>query len=133
MLIFNIDDDSDDREIFRYAVRSVDPSITCISFESGEDLLRHIGRDMPLPDFIFIDINMPKMNGYECVQEIRSKEILNTVKIIMYSTSFNPEDQLRFNQPAVDFLVKPSEIDSLVRYIKKLAEKSSFTKSEEIL
>jgi len=133
MLIFYVDDDSDDRELFRYAVKSVDPRTVLVAFESGEDLLTFLRSGTPLPDFIFIDINMPKMNGYECVQEIRSKEIFNTVKIIMYSTSFNPEDQLRFNQPGVDFLVKPSEIDSLVLYIKKLAEKSSFTTLEEIL
>lgn len=96
MLIFNVDDDSDDREIFSDVIKSVNPQIACVLFESGEDLLDFLASNVALPDFIFIDINMPKMNGYECVQQIRSHDMFREVKIIMYSTSFNPEEQLRF-------------------------------------
>lgn len=131
MLIFYVDDDSDDRELFSYAIKSVDPRIVLVAFESGEDLLTFIRSGTPLPDFIFMDINMPKMNGYECVQEIRSREIFNTVKIIMYSTSFNPDEQSRFNQPGVDFLIKPSELENLVQYIEMLIVKNNFTPLEE--
>src|SRR5688572_18234623 len=96
MLILNVDDDSDDREFFSDALKEVDPSIPCVLFENGQQLLYYLDGAKTLPDYIFIDINMPKMNGYECAQEVRSHYLTGETQIVMYSTAFNPADKEKF-------------------------------------
>lgn len=120
MLILNVDDDIDDREIFRDAVKAVDPEIPCEVFESGHELLYFLGKNNTLPDYIFIDINMPKMNGYECAREIKSNYVSGEIQIVMYSTAFNTNDLAKFEKNGFKHLVKQSKFNDLVQSIKGL-------------
>lgn len=120
MLILNIDDDVEDREMFREAIRAVDPVISCIQHESGLNALEFIADSEIVPDYIFIDINMPKMNGYECVKEIRLLPGTKKIPIIMYSTAFNPNDQVDFKKLGIKYLTKSSRFSELVESIKNL-------------
>lgn len=120
MLIFYADDDSDDREILSNAVKAVDPRVSCKLFESGEELLNFLGTSSTLPDYIFIDINMPKMNGYECAKKVKSIPAFGQSQIVMYSTCFNPEDETEFAKLGVKCLIKPSNVNDLVQSIRKL-------------
>ena len=73
MVILEVDDDSDDREMFLDAVNAVDPGISCIQVESGLDALAYLADASPLPDFIFMDVNMPKMDGVEATRIIKQQ------------------------------------------------------------
>src|SRR5687767_8257184 len=120
MLILNIDDDLDDREFFCDAVKAIDPAISCIQVSSGDSALDLLKAEKIMPDFIFIDINMPRMNGFECVGEIRSDKKLEHTRIVMYSTAFNPDDMKKYNSLGVTFLIKPGKLIDLVAAIRRL-------------
>jgi DNA-binding response OmpR family regulator len=120
MIIINVDDDSDDSEMFVNAVAELDPGITCISLDSGIKLLKFLSTTETLPDFIFMDFNMPKVNGYDSAKSIRSMKKLDAIPIIMHSTSFSPGDTAKFAALGCKCLVKQSHFDDLVQSIKAL-------------
>jgi len=111
-LWFVIDDDLDDQEIFTIAVEKVDPAIECIFANDGVHALERIRNDSTLiPECIFLDVNMPRMNGVECLQELRTFEQLENVPIYMCSTSSDPKIIEKIKAlGARDFIVKPSTI-----------------------
>ena len=83
-----IDDDRDDLELLEEAIRQVDHSVKCISYLFCDDALRKIFNELSsVPNYIFIDINMPRLNGNECLKELRSDPKLKNVPITMLSTS----------------------------------------------
>src|SRR5690349_9503953 len=91
--LFIIDDDVEDQEIFKEAVMEVDASIQCYSSTSGEEALQQLEQEvMVLPDLIFLDLNMPKLNGKQILKEIKNTNLLKRIPVIMYSTSFAPRD-----------------------------------------
>ena len=118
MLILNVDDDSDDREFFNDAIKAVDPEIPCVLFESGAELLNYLGDQETFPDYIFIDINMPKMNGYECAREIRSNYHSEGTQIVMYSTFFNPADLEKFDSAGYKYVLKQNSMTDLIESLK---------------
>lgn len=111
-LWFVIDDDLDDQEIFTIAVEKVDPAIECIFANDGVHALERLRNDSTLiPECIFLDVNMPRMNGVECLQELRTFDRLKNVPIYMCSTSSDPKIIEKANAlGASDFIVKPSTI-----------------------
>ncbi len=110
-----IDDDRDDQEIFLMALQMVDPQIKCSVVSSGLEGLQKLSDISYAPYFIFLDINMHKMGGIECLGRIKELGHLNQSKIIMFSTS---ADVAIFRQckelGASDFLTKPPGLKPLV-------------------
>ena len=120
MLVVNVDDDGEDREFFGDAIKPVDPQIPYVLLKNGEELLYYLKDTRSLPDYIFIDINMPKMNGYECAQEIKSQYFSAEMKIVMYSTAFNPLDIEKFDEEGFKYIVKQNTLTDLVQSIKQV-------------
>jgi CheY-like chemotaxis protein len=89
LLIFMIDDDTDDQEIFSLTLEKVTPLAKCEFADDGVHALEKLTSRNPSfqPDLIFIDINMPRMNGIECLAEIKKLTHLTDVPAYMYSTS----------------------------------------------
>jgi CheY-like chemotaxis protein len=116
-----IDDDPDDQEIFRMALREVDKSINCVLANDGIDALTILKPPTFTPDFIFIDINMPRMNGIQCLTEIKKLDHLKGARIIMYSTTAQPKVvELSKELGASDFLVKPVSLDLLTEQLSTI-------------
>ena len=63
--VFIVDDDQDDREIFIEAIAEIDKSFNCITAENGEEAIRKLHAGVFVPNFIFLDLNMPRMYGRE--------------------------------------------------------------------
>ena len=122
MQIVNVDDDPDDREMFCRAVKKISQDIVCTQVESGEDAVHFFSKSEFSPDFIFMDINMPRMNGYECVKEIYQFANLSNTTIIMHSSSFNPRDQVEFGILGLQYLLKTSNLNALAESIRKLIQ-----------
>ena len=121
--LFIIDDDIEDQEIFMEALKEVDPAMLCYSALSGEDALKQLedGTVMMLPELIFLDMNMPKLNGKQVLREIKKSRSLYSIPVIMYSTSFAPRDIEEINQlGAVFHLLKPSRFDDLCKALSKV-------------
>jgi CheY-like chemotaxis protein len=110
-----IDDDPDDQEIFLMCVRKVSNNIECRAVDNGEDalvMLRY--ENQYTPDYIFLDINMPRMNGIDCLRNLKTIRRLEHTKIIMYSTSSQStilDDTAKMG--AYDFVVKPARVSEL--------------------
>ena len=122
MQIFLVDDDYDDQEIFLMALHQVDVPATCSFASNGIEALEKLAENRAyVPDYIFIDINMPKMNGIECLREIKKLDHLKKSQILMYSTSADTSIiQQCLQLGADDFLVKPPGFTQLIELLRNL-------------
>jgi CheY-like chemotaxis protein len=114
--IYLADDDRDDREFFADAVMEIDPDVILKEAEDGMYLMDDLLRISPgdLPDFIFLDINMPRKTGLECLEEIRNHENLRVVNVVMLSTSNDPDNiHKAMELGATFYAVKPSCFEKL--------------------
>lgn len=112
------DDDPDDRDLFEEATTFLNPDIKMIIAKDGVQLMDLLRQD--LPDMIFLDLNMPKKNGKECLQEISSQHRLRQIPIIIYTTSLNPIDiDETYNTGAFRFFKKPNSFDELKAILNK--------------
>jgi CheY-like chemotaxis protein len=85
-----IDDDTDDWELFSEALAAVDPIIVCHHATGGADAFNRLrNREFSTPDIIFLDINMPVMDGWQFLTQLKSEEALRHIPVIIYSTSSN--------------------------------------------
>jgi CheY-like chemotaxis protein len=82
-----IDDDQDDLEIMTEAIRQADPGIRPECFVHSQEAVQMLLARRPVPDFVFIDINMPVLPGDKCLQMFRESEDFNHTSITIYSTS----------------------------------------------
>lgn len=116
-LFFIVDDDPDDQELFMEAVGAVDDSVRCIAISECEealDLLKN--RKTELPDVIFLDLNMPRVNGKQCLVELKKQSHLRDIPVIIYSTSSEKRDiEETARLGAVHFLTKPNKFEELCK------------------
>jgi CheY-like chemotaxis protein len=124
-----VDDDKDDRFFFRSAIRKNNPSFECVEAENGVEALQQLRKTEQLPDFIFLDLNMPKMDGRECLKELKKDETLKNIPVIIYSTSEYKLDKEVTKELGADFfLTKLSDIyplpEELVKAMNKVEEKN---------
>jgi len=110
-----VDDDADDRMLVIESVREIDDTIECKIARNGEqalELLRNI--EIPLPNFIFLDIRMPRLNGKKCLFEIKKDERLKHIPVIIYTTSKAVEESKELRaMGAFHFISKPRNADEI--------------------
>ncbi|URM36173.1 response regulator [Flavobacterium anhuiense] len=125
-VILIADDDEDDRLLFFLdAVEDLNLPAAVEAACDGQELLHTLDKNKGrLPDMIFLDINMPVKNGFDCLAEIRSREdALKEVKIIMLSTSKSPDNIELCHKLGADFYaVKPSSFQGLKDLLQKVFE-----------
>ena len=121
MSLLIADDDADDRKLFIDAVKEVDEGINCITAKDGLEALEFLKTAVPLPDFIFLDLRMPKFNGKKCLSQIKQDERLKNIPVIIYTTSKEVQESQELKEMgAVYFVSKPSnpeEIYYLVAFV----------------
>lgn len=95
--ILLIDDDIDDTELFADALEMTGEDTNFLHFDNGQETYNYLlsRKEQPMPDYIFIDINMPVLNGWQVIEKIRTEEMLRTLSIFMYSTSNVAADSAR--------------------------------------
>lgn len=124
MTILNVDDDLEDIEIFCDAVREIDPSIICLVAKSAEEALQILNSDIELPEYIFLDINMPKVDGNSCLRDIKKDSRLSKIPVIMYSTYSRKADIETYKSLDTRFLVKQNNYNDLVAELKKCLKRT---------
>ncbi len=131
MIVLLIDDDNDDVELFTEAIHQLSPDITCWSAKDGAHALQMLnGELVVLPDYIFLDVNMPIMGGQECLSEIKSNPRLRNIPVFMYSTTSNDREIEKMKAiGAKDFVVKPPNFNHLVALLKSVLLKGHTVKS----
>lgn len=118
-VILIIDDDPDDTELFCDAVKEVDESIKCIFVNNAQDAFKLLSaKDSSMPDYIFLDLNIPGINGKQLLRQIKKTEELRDIPVIIYTTSKLPEDIEETKRlGAIYFLTKPSKLSTLKKTI----------------
>jgi CheY-like chemotaxis protein len=107
--IFLVEDDEDDQQFFIEAIKEIDESICIYMAKNGREALDQLNNINPLPDVIFMDINMPLMNGFECLTLLRKHVRLKTIPVVILTTSNNhAEAEVARALGAIFFLSKPS-------------------------
>lgn len=119
--ILMIDDDPEDQEIFLKSIHQIDPSIVCLQPASASLALDLLLYDNFIPQYIFVDINMPVMNGFEFLSELKRHGHLASIPVIVYTTSSQLEDREKARRLGVDgFLTKNSLVRELRASLKQL-------------
>jgi CheY-like chemotaxis protein len=115
------DDDKDDRFFFKMALDALKTPTELVAVVDGEKLMEYLSENAhQLPDVLFLDLNMPRKNGFECLSEIKSNVDLKQLPVIIFSTSYEQEvvNQLYLNG-AQYFMRKPAEFLQLKKIIQQ--------------
>lgn len=120
--ILIVDDDPDDREIFTYVIGNIDKSISIGEFGSSESVMENLGReDDKKPDMIFLDLNMPRVHGKDCLKMLKTLDSTKAIPVVIYSTSSNNKDiKDAMDLGAADFITKTSDLDDLRTRLKNI-------------
>jgi CheY-like chemotaxis protein len=87
------EDDKDDCYLFEKAMKELELSVIFNTVRDGVDLMEYLSENLKqLPNILFLDLNMPRKNGFECLVEISENEKLKDLSVIILSTSF-PQDR----------------------------------------
>jgi CheY-like chemotaxis protein len=119
--ILLIDDDADDCEVFIAALAVVSQSINCTAMSSATDALNDLLSKDILPDLIFLDLNMPVMNGLQFLTEIKKYPFLTKIPVIVSSTSSHQTAIKTLKRLGIhDFITKPDKFSLLVEILRPL-------------
>jgi CheY-like chemotaxis protein len=120
--ILLVDDDHDDRYLFSEALSTTGVPVDCKLAESGREALSLLQSEIAkLPKLIFLDVNMPEMNGWQVLEKLKSDRQLQNIPVIMYSTSSHSRDiALALEAGALCFCVKPDRFSDLQTLIREV-------------
>ena len=119
--ILMCDDNDDDRFFFKEALQQVAMLSTLTVVNNGEELMDYLSKNVQqLPGVIFLDLNMPRKNGFECLQEIKESKVFNKIPVIILSTTnYSDAIDTTYKAGAFLYIIKPSSISKLQREIEK--------------
>ena len=124
MTILYADDDSEDREIFAEILEEIDPEISLVEASDGRETINILAQGI-LPDLIFLDINMPRLNGEETLVEIRKDKRFKNTKVVIYSTAVNQKSIESYLTLNAEFLLKPYSVQDGVSKLRYVIEQFS--------
>jgi CheY-like chemotaxis protein len=119
------DDDKDDRFFFMKVLQEISNEIDFDTVDDGEKLMNYLATYTEnLPDILFLDLNMPRQNGFECLIDIKANAKLKEIYVIMFSTSFPRDENYEieminrlFKMGAQDYIRKTADIVDLKKSI----------------
>jgi CheY-like chemotaxis protein len=122
--ILLIDDDIDDRKYFAEAVTEIDADIECVTAKDGEQALKLLNDSaFSAPDYIFLDLRMPKINGKQFLVHIKSDERLRHIPVIVYTTSREVQESEEMQQlGAIRFISKPTDTEEIYYVVSQVLE-----------
>ncbi|MBC8153136.1 MAG: response regulator [Bacteroidetes bacterium] len=122
MTILIADDDADDRMFLEEALHKNGYKHTIEFVEDGEELITRLKHpDFPMPNLLMLDLNMPRKNGFQALQEIKDDPRLRRLPVIIMTTSSADEDVARSYDLGVNsFITKPFNFSRLIEMIGAL-------------
>jgi CheY-like chemotaxis protein len=116
------DDDQDETELFGEALRDIDQSLELYSAANGKEAISALYKGQVQPEIIFLDINMPEMNGWDCLTTLKSDTALREIPVVMYSTSSAGLDGKRaVESGAICYLEKPPSFLKLKNFLEQIS------------
>ena len=115
------DDDKDDCLLFKDALGELPLSTSLTTVNDGERLMQHLQiASANLPHVLFLDLNLPRKNGFECLTEIKKHSLLKKIPVVIYSTSYDERmsNQL-FDSGAHYYICKPADYEELKKVIHR--------------
>ena len=91
--VFMIDDDQDDREVFQEAITHCCPDVQVEFAIDGTQAVKTLSSTARKPDIIFLDHNMPGLNGVDCLRVLKGQENTKSIPVVMYTTSGDREEE----------------------------------------
>ena len=123
--ILIIDDDQDDQEYLLEAIQDLYPHSKNVAKNDGAEALEYIEQNPPPPSLIFLDLNMPLVNGFEFLTRYQKRPEYGQSRVIIYSTSSHPRDKkISKELGASEFITKVADIDILKEKIQQAVEKT---------
>lgn len=122
--IYLVDDDEEDRYLMLQAFKQVGIEEGILQFTNGQQLINHLSTLEPehFPQLIILDYNMPVLNGYETLSQIKTKN-LSFTRIVIYTTSINDQQKALFKKNgALDCFIKPTSFSSHVEIARTFSE-----------
>lgn len=113
------DDDEDDCALFKEALEELDLPVQLTTVPNGEQLLERLGKNQKkLPHVLFLDLNMPRKNGFAALLAIKLNKKLEKIPVIIFSTSFDQDMvNLVYKDAAHYYIQKPVEFSQLKKVI----------------
>ncbi|MBO9151309.1 response regulator [Chitinophaga sp. GCM10012297] len=108
------DDDHDDCFLFDDALKELGIGFELMLVHDGDHLMSHLSGSPQLPDILFLDLNMPRKTGFECLSEIKTSDKLKDVPVVIYSTSMDADAaNLLYHKGASLFIRKPNQFSQI--------------------
>ncbi len=122
-----VDDDLDDYDFFCSAMKEIDPKCKIVMAKNGEDALQQLGQDnFELPNYIFLDLNMPRMDGNTCLSHLKKNERLKHIPVVIYTTSSSQKSKGETLKIGADFfLTKPNSYKAIREQLQKVVDSLS--------
>lgn len=112
--ILLIDDDEDDQLIFTDAVSELTSNVECDVANNGVEAITYLDSNSVIPSHIFLDLNMPRMNGFECLEIIKASKAFKNIPVTILSTSNDPSDRRKATRMGAErFISKTADFNEL--------------------
>jgi len=124
-VVLIIDDDRDDQELLEEALHEINVAIVCYKAGNGQEGMKLLlSGNIPMPEIIFVDLNMPRVNGRQFLHQIKDNKILQNIPVIVYSTSYDEhESNDLISAGAAHFLKKPTNYEELKTKLEPVIER----------
>ena len=116
--VFLVEDDEDDQFLFTEALSEIKNATLFGIANNGKEALERLAQTTILPDIIFTDINMPIMNGIECLTQIKSNLITESIPVVIISSA-SQHIEMAASLGVISFIVKPSSCQLLRNKIEQ--------------
>jgi CheY-like chemotaxis protein len=117
-ILLLVDDDQEDQEIFDMALEKVGSKVKLLTANNGEEAIHLLLNEPQKPHYIFLDLNMPRMNGKQFLHSIKDHEDITGIPVVIYSTSSSHEDEKELLMlGARRFITKPDNVEKISQII----------------
>lgn len=120
-IILLADDDRDDKEMFCEALEEINENIICHCAGNGNEAWKILNQITEKPQLIFLDLNMPGMNGWDCLKLIKNDLNYKDIPVVMISTSSHKNDiETASKLGSICYLVKPNSFTDLKQLLREI-------------
>jgi CheY-like chemotaxis protein len=121
MTILYADDDKEDQEVFAEIIEAIDPTITILFAQNGIRTMEILA-SCDVPDIVFLDVNMPFLNGYQALAEIRKNDKFDKTRVIVYSTNGYQRIHEDYGALNAEYVRKPNTIGEGIQTLKNILQ-----------
>lgn len=119
-----VEDDPEDQEFFIDALHSISSTTGCYAVANGEEALFTLAQEQFIPDYIFTDINMPRMGGLEFLRKLKELEKFRNIPVIIYSSEYSEAQIQKVKSLGASAIYSKARMGALTEILKKYFQES---------